>query len=357
MVRRSGSRGFDNPWVGLPFLAIYGFPWLFRAPARAEVVTAFLVLPLFLVLFIVGHRHGARHGLICAFGLALLGLAAAPVTLTAAVLFVFAAALIGRSPPGRRVSYGLSALTVGVAIFGLWLHAALWQWLPVVFLCAVVGYYSYVQTSLRGENDQLAVSRLEAERAAARAERDRMTRDLHDLLGRSLTQISVKAELAERLLGDEAPAAGRELREIRLGARSALQEMRQVVTDTRRLSLAEEIGLARSVLADLGIALDAPAVVPRLPLPVDQALAYITREAVTNIMRHAGACEARIQLVPEHGRIRLAIADTGARGEGREGNGVLGMRARAEALGGTFAMICGAGTQIEVVLPVNEAQS
>lgn len=344
--------GFDNPWLALPFLGIYAFPWLFVRPSLAAIVTAAIVLPVFMALFIIGNRHPARYGLVCALGMAVLGAAAAPLTLTAAALFVFAAALIGRSSAGRVTLYRLAALTAGVAVYGVWLHALLWQWLPVVFLCAIIGYYCHAGVSLHGQNRRLVASRREAERQAAQAERERMTRDLHDLLGRNLTLISVKAELAERLLTADPSRAGGELADIRSSAREALHEMRQVVSGTGQVSLAGEIDRARAMLATLAIPLEASEVPPDLPLSVDRGLAYVLREAVTNIARHAGPCRVRIAIGQETDRVRLTIRDSGLGGGGPDGRGVSGMRARIETLGGVFTLAYGKGAQVEAVVPL-----
>ncbi len=343
----------DNPWLALPFVTLYAFPWLFQRPSLPELVTAAIVLPLFGLVFVIGNRAPARYGFVCAITMGLLGMVAAPMTLTAAVLFIFAAALIGRASAGRLALYRLGILTAGVAVFGLWIHAVLWQWLPVVFLCGLVGYYCQAGAALHGRNRWLVASRLEAERQAAQAERERMTRDLHDLLGRSLTLISVKAELAERLLAGDPSRAGHEIADIRSSAREALQEMRQVVSGGKSLSLRGEIGRARSLLGTLSIPVDAPDAVPQWPLAVDQTLAYVTREAVTNIVRHAGPCDVRIEVEDEGGRAWLVISDTG-RGTGGEGNGMTGMRTRVEAVGGTFALSRDGGTRLEVSVPVEE---
>ncbi len=352
MKSEKDEAGLDNPWLALPFLAIYGFPWLFHPPSERERVTAVIVLPLFMILFVLGYRARARHGLICALGMGLLAVVAVRTTSTAAVLFIFAAALIGRSPPRRVAPYGLGTLIAAVALVGVWDKAVPWQWLPLVFVCALVGYYSYTGASLQGRNRWLVASRAEAERMAAQVERDRLTRDLHDLLGRSLTLIAVKAELAGRMIDGDAAQAGREIADIRLSAREALREIRQVVSGTPRLSLAGEIGRARTLLATLGIYLDAPASLPELPAPVDETLAYIAREAVTNVVRHAGPCDVRIALEYDDQTVRLTISDTGRSHYAVDGNGLSGMRGRAEALGGRFSMGRDRGTQVRVELPV-----
>lgn len=181
-------------------------------------------------------------------------------------------------------------------------------------------------------------------------ERERVARDVHDVLGHSLTVVTVKAELAERLVAIDPARATAELVEIQALARQALAEIRETVGGLRVASLVDELETARMALAGAGI----EATVPADPAAVDPrhrtVLAWVLREAVTNVVRHSDADSCVIEI----GRELLRVSDDG-RGleKRREGNGLRGARERVAAAGGTLTVSTGGqgyGTVLEVRL-------
>jgi len=181
-------------------------------------------------------------------------------------------------------------------------------------------------------------------------ERERVARDVHDVLGHSLTVVTVKAELAERLVRIDPARATAELVEIQVLARQALAEIRETVGGLRVASLADELEMARRALAGAGI----EATVPDDPTAVDPrhrtVLAWVLREAVTNVVRHSDADSCVVEIGPD----LLRVTDDGRTVEQRpEGNGLRGVRERVAAVGGTLVLRTGEqgyGTVLEVQL-------
>jgi two-component system sensor histidine kinase DesK len=182
------------------------------------------------------------------------------------------------------------------------------------------------------------------------AERDRVARDVHDVLGHSLTVVATKAELAERLMDVDPERARDELRQIQTLTRNALAEIRATVSGLRVTRLDTELAAARTAFAAAEIDADVPTsgdvVEPRHRL----VLAWALREAVTNVVRHSGAHRCEIRLAPDG----LSVIDDG-RGldEMVEGNGLIGIRERVERTGGTLVAgpgPDGTGTCVEVRL-------
>ncbi|WP_427015787.1 sensor histidine kinase [Pseudarthrobacter sp. P1] len=179
-------------------------------------------------------------------------------------------------------------------------------------------------------------------------ERDRMARDVHDLLGHSLTVLALKAQLAERLLDVDPDRARAELADIRTITAEALAGVRATVSGRRRSGLADELAHAGSALRAAGIRHsvggDPATVEPALALP----LAWVLREAVTNILRHARASECRIEFSPR--RLRVSDDGNGPGPGGQEGNGLRGMRERATMAGALLQIgpASDGGTQVEV---------
>ncbi|UUZ61682.1 histidine kinase [Nocardioides sp. B-3] len=189
---------------------------------------------------------------------------------------------------------------------------------------------------------------------AGRRTRERVARDVHDVLGHTLTALSIKAELAARLIDVDPPRAGAELESIREIAGQALGEVRATVGGLRAANLEAELAAAPLVLADAGITTTVVGDVADTDPRHRTLLARVLRESVTNVVRHANATTVSLELSP-HGPV---VADDGAgfedsdeRGGFREGNGLRGMRERVSAAGGTLHIFGGPGTRLKVVLP------
>jgi two-component system sensor histidine kinase DesK len=205
---------------------------------------------------------------------------------------------------------------------------------------------------------ELDRTRNELARAAVAQERMRFARDLHDLLGHTLSLIVVKAEVARRLAERDPEAAAREAGEIEQIGRQALSEVREAVTGYRARAFSEELDNACAALKDAGI--DATVRLPgegaELPPGVDQAFAWVVREAATNVIKHSGARTTRI--VVENGAgWSLTVHDNGRGRVGvlEEGNGLRGLRERIALLGGTLTVSEADGFALRAAVPCEEA--
>lgn len=239
----------------------------------------------------------------------------------------------GRWLPLRLVAYNA---VIGYIAWSQDLEPVLVGWLAVVGL--MVGFFcrqSRVQSDMFLE---LQVSRRERARLAVAEERDRIARDLHDLVGHSLSVIAVKTELARRLVTADPAKAEQELADIDTVVRRALTEVRQAVTNYRRPTLAGELASARRAAASAGI--DCRVESPdswSLPAPADGVLAWSVREGVTNVLRHSRATHCTITLSLRDSHAEVSIVDDGVGpGQDGRGNGLAGLAERARALGGSM---------------------
>jgi len=185
-------------------------------------------------------------------------------------------------------------------------------------------------------NRELHDACAELARLAVGAERERFARDLHDLLGHSLSVISLKAQLAGRRLPDDPQAAATEVADIQTVSRDALREVREAVSGYRKPVLDTELLGARTALDAAGIetTIDRPAV--ELPSEVEAVLAWTVREAATNVIRHSGARHSTIRLVPSLDQASVEIVDDGHGVNGAEGGGtgLTGLKERLAQAGG-----------------------
>jgi two-component system, NarL family, sensor histidine kinase DesK len=210
----------------------------------------------------------------------------------------------------------------------------------------------------------LKETRAELARMAVAEERLRISRDLHDLLGHSLSVIALKSELAGRTLESDPPRAAREIAELEAVARRSLAEVRQAVTGYRQPSLAAELAAARRMLASAGVdcRVDAPGSYD-LPPEVDALLAWTVREGSTNIVRHSGARHAGITVTVTGASASAELTDDGAgppaghgtaTADGGTGTGLAGLAERAGRLGGTLLAGAGrnGGFRVRVTVPL-----
>lgn len=159
---------------------------------------------------------------------------------------------------------------------------------------------------------ELEQARAELADAAVLKERVRISRDLHDGLGRSLTAIALKGDLAGRLIDRDPGTARAEVGELVQVAREAAQDVRQVARGYRAMSLAGEVGRAVALLESSGVSVQAHLADVTLPTRSEEALAWAVREGVTNVLRHSRATTCTITTSLQEGTVRLELANDGA---------------------------------------------
>jgi len=180
--------------------------------------------------------------------------------------------------------------------------------------------------------DRLAVAQRELADLAVQNERARIAADLHDILGHSLTVVTVKAELAQRLLDVDLDRARAELRDLEGLARDALADVRSTALGVRGISLPGEIAAARAALTAANVEAQLPGAADEVPTRLRELFAWTIREAVTNIVRHSKAAHAEVRLSPDS--VEIVDDGVGAPPTATAGQGLRGLRRRAEALGG-----------------------
>jgi two-component system sensor histidine kinase DesK len=206
--------------------------------------------------------------------------------------------------------------------------------------------------ALEQKNSALAAAQGEVRQLAVAAERERIGRDLHDLLGRTLTLIALKAELAERVGINDFERARKEMQDIGDAAREVLAEVRSAVAGITDASLHREAEEAKRVLATAGIECILQGDFTSASPGSSAVCAMALREAVTNVVRHSGARTCTISVDESGKELRLSVVDDGQSSGLYRGGGIDGTKARLEAAGGEFSVVGGSqGTRVSVVLP------
>jgi len=310
----------------------------------------------FLPLYFAGYRASGLRMVACMLGTAALGYALLPFNPFANTYLIYAAGLaafIGYPLWQRSAWLAAMLLAFLVEILLLGYPVFVFALTTIIAVAVFIGNHFFIENTRK--RAELKLSHDEVRRLAALAERERIGRDLHDLLGHTLSMIALKSELAGKLLDrHDAAAARREIDEVGCVARDALSQVRRAVTGIRAAGLAAELASARLMLESDGVAFGYERDDCVLTPEQETVLALTVREAVTNIQRHARGQHAQAQLSVRDGEAVLRISDDGRGGALVPGNGLAGMRERVEALGGRLRIDSGAGrgTRIEARLPL-----
>jgi two-component system sensor histidine kinase DesK len=230
------------------------------------------------------------------------------------------------------VAMAVAALVVPVAItsWHVSLVKSIGNFTPVAIPVVAIVTFAVMQV-LRG-NQALAEARAEVARLAVENERMRIARDLHDLLGHSLTTITVKAGLARKLGANDAAAAVAQITEVEELSRQALADVRSAVSDYRDVTLVGELARGRELLRASGIAADLPTAADVVDAGDQELLGWAVREGLTNVVRHSRASSCAIRLSERS----VEIVDDGVGKPAPAGNGLSGLRERVRAAGGVL---------------------
>ncbi len=321
-----GAGGTALGWValllGVPLAALQ--LWHSRAAVRGERpdgwpwTFAALLMLVYVPIIWLGQNWQIAQTLAVASALMLLPLRAA----TALMLLIAAGNLTG-------------VLIILLPVFG---PVGLVFWgLTAAVSYPLFGAGLFVATRLVSALDELRAARAELAATVVDRERVRVSRDLHDLVGQSLAAVSLKGDLAMRMLAVDRDRALAEIAGMAETARATMREMREAVGGPVGLSLGVEIDRAVSLLNAAGITTDAQVGLVALPANVEGVLSWAVREGATNVLRHSAATSCRITLAAARAEVRLEIVNDGARTGGEPGNGRTGMTERAAAVGGSVS--------------------
>jgi len=349
----------DHGWSPLLWVVYLGFffidPVVSHASFRIwflDIAGAAAFLLLYFGLFALQNPKAILH----VGGMVLLGMLFQPINGGACTFFIFAAAMLPFCVD-TKIAAVVGLFTVGLvgAIEGLLLHINGWSLFYTGLFPVVIGAGNTFFAERNRMNRKLRKANEEIEHLAKVAERERIARDLHDVLGHTLSVITLKSELAGKLIDRDPQRAGREIREVEQISRQALSDVRDAIRGYRSQGLAAELAQAKTTLETAGLTVQCDAATTvKLPAMQESVLSLAVREAVTNVVRHAQARTCRMRLEQQNGNCRLEIQDDGCGISNGEGNGLRGMRERVEMLGGKLQRSTESGTTLTITLPLKE---
>ncbi|WP_430390887.1 sensor histidine kinase [Dyella sp. 20L07] len=347
-----------SPWIDAVHLA--WSVWVFITPLFDHYTLTWAVLtlisyPIFLALFARGCLASRQISYRYALALVALSFALLPWYPSGLTYFIYGCVTLSSCRMSLRTYVALVAGLNVMCMIEVWLLHYAWQavvWIPITTI--IVGLVVNAERFGDQKEAELRLSHDEVRRLAALAERERIGRDLHDLLGHTLSLITLKLELSRKLFDRDSEAARREMEEAEKVARHALSEVRSAVSGIRATDLAAELAAARLMLESSAVSLECSELPPSLPVDVERGLALVLREAVTNIARHARATKVNVSTAIVGQTLRLSIEDNGRGGIADHGNGMNGMRERVRALGGSLEVEspAGQGTRLLINVPL-----
>jgi two-component system, NarL family, sensor histidine kinase DesK len=299
-----------------------------------------------------GYTLRGRRALWVVSAFTLLGLLYAPFNGGACAYFIFAACFIGELAEPRVAFRYLGALLAVIGLESWILRLSPYYWGFTLVASAVMGAALIHYAHQHRLAEKLRQSREEVEHLAKIAERERIARDLHDLLGHTLSVIVLKSELASRLATNDPARAAAEIQDVERISREALAQVRHAVRGYRSAGFDSELQQAVGTLQTAGIRVEMAIENPAMPAAQEGVVALALREAITNVVRHSRAKTCRVSLRQNGSYCELEVADDGRGGLFPEGSGLSGMRERVELLGGALERDGSHGTVLRVRVPV-----
>ncbi len=346
----------------LPFVVLVNLVWLFvwavlaRQSFSGVILPTLISVPFFIYLHLCAYFYGGSNTVRLCYigGIFALGFLLAPFNFSSLGYLIFGFFLLAYAAPTRHailfIILSIVAFMIEMALLGGSTNVMVSALIPSVTLAIIAIFTAYAhrhQMQLRRSNEEIL-------RLATLAERERIGRDLHDLLGHTLSVVALKSELARKLIDRDLDAARREMEEVERVARDSLSQVRNAVSGIRSTALSAELLAATALLEAQGMKVKCETENVKLPHDRETALALSLREAATNIRRHAGAKGVTIRVRKEPSAVVVEVADDGRGGRIVPGNGLNGMRERLDSVGGSLALIPNqdGGTLLRASVPV-----
>jgi two-component system, NarL family, sensor histidine kinase DesK len=328
----------------LPFVILTNLVWLFvwailaRQSFTDVILPTLLSVPLFVYLHLCVYFYAGPNSVRLRYVAAIFAMAygLAPFNPSALAYLIFGFFMIA-----YLVSVRTSMVVIIVSIGGFvlqlaWLGAPLEAIMSTLVPAVTLGITAIFTAYAHKHQIQLRRSQDEILRLATLAERERIGRDLHDLLGHTLSVVALKSELARKLIDRDIDAARTEILEVERVARDSLAQVRNAVSGIRSTALSAELLAATALLEAQGLKVKCETENVKLPHDRETVLALSLREAATNVRRHSNATGVTIRVRKEEAAVIVEVADDGRGGRIVPGNGLNGMRERLDTVGGSL---------------------
>lgn len=340
-----------SPYINLIFLSLFFGNLYFYPVTGVQVLYTVLGLILFLTLYFRAHWASDRELSVLIALVILVAVALSEINLGASIIFVYAASLCGLYTSQKLAKTAMWSVVLFVIAYSLLTLKSSYFWIPAIFMSMSIGLLNLNQIVLNKSREEVSA-------LAKIAERERISRDLHDLLGHSLSVITLKAELAGKMIEKEKPLAmvKQEIESVEHLSRDTLAQVRDAVKGYNQATIKGELLQAKVALDAAGISLIKNIQAPDLPVNVESEIALILREAITNVIRHAETEKVWVTITEQGEDFCLTISDEGS-WELKEINaGIRNMESRVNSLQGTLSINSTPSTQLRFIIPKSNSK-
>jgi len=344
------------PYVWLSYLGMFFLSYFFQTLTIEQIIISIVCVVAFLVLYFRAYWVAEQQMYFYITAIWLIGFILATINLFGAGTFYVYAAAFCTQFNKSKTGFIVLAVLIGITIIsGLLFNVSPHIYISGSFFALIIGASNIFMEEMAKKNRQIKASQEEIKKIATSAERERIARDLHDLIGHTFSVINIKSQLAQKLMTHDTAKALQEIQEIEKISRSSLSQVREVVSDYRQRDLATELSQARILLDSLDIQVTEhirPIDEIQLNTETNTSMAYIVRELTTNIMRHSQATECTLKLESDDQYITLSIKDNGKVKDFKTGSGLKGIRERAEQVAGHVNFKVDQGFVATIKLPI-----
>jgi two-component system sensor histidine kinase DesK len=346
-----------TPYFWTVYIAFFlAYPAMKGNTTTLEWAMTLLGTAVFFVFYFIGY-WSERGRVVAIVVMTALAMIYYPFNPGAGSFFIYAGAFAGWMRSTRHALWTVVALELIAIGESMVFHIPIYGWFwPCVFTILIAAANMH-QQQRAAANARLRLAHDEISHLAKVAERERIARDLHDLLGHTLSLIILKSELASKLADRDIERARTEIRDVERISRDALAQVRHAVGGFRSRGLQAEIDSARDTLTAANVTLEVTLEPIALQPSHEAVLTLAIREGVTNVVRHARATHCALALREIDGAITLTIGDNGHGGASSFGHGLNGMRERVESLGGTLVRDSDRGTTLTIAIPAPAPQA
>ena len=350
MIKTDRSLG-NQPAFYLAYLAFYFIPWLQSPPETKDIVAIIIALALFVPIFFHAHKQEGRKSLPHIIAISIISMVVAPFHGTNGVFHIYAVVQAGFLRPERFAWIVVFAISVVYLAFSLLIDQGWWDNVFPLFMGFIITVGVISSAGQMEKQKLMERTRQYDKQMAALSERERIAQDLHDVLGQTLTMVTLKTELANKLIDRDPTRAKQELDEVLKASRNALDDIRETVSGMNATSVVKEIQRAKSILDSAGVELSINGNIPSLDAASDHVIGLAIREAITNVVRHATASHATLSWEELEQTVKVSVGDNGSLNNFIEGSGLKGMRKRLEKIDGELLISTNSGMQLTIMVP------
>lgn len=345
-----------GPYIWLVYLLFFFVSLALYHPVKNSFIYASIGTGLFLVLYFHAHWTPSKRIHWNILGIIIIASLLTQISSSASVFFVYGGVFCCLLGSPRKALIGLVTIAGWVLILSWMANLEAFFYVPAILFTFLVGGVNIYQHEVALKRKELVLSQQEVRHLARTSERERIARDLHDLIGHTFSVITLKAELVTKLIDKDINRAKIEISALENISRDALSQIREVVTGYRTSDLNTELAHAKYVLESNDISFTYQFDEFKISEHINKELAIMLKELVTNILKHAEADRVNVGIKNINNQACLQIKDNGVgfKQKENEGFGLKGMIERVKKLNGNLSIESSSGTEININIPLLE---